>query len=173
MSTWVGGAFGGFDEGAFAGAGGGGGGGGSGGPGVGVGVGVVVLVVFVVVLVIVGGESESGSGREHVAIHGLLDGLVAGDLGEAGFVDGFAGVFVFELGVDAVVQVVVEVLGVVEHGAAGRAFARGFLGGSRGFLGARETGTLLAAVGSGLLHAVHRGQMSLEDIGSVEALFGG
>lgn len=82
-------------------------------------------------------------------------------------VDGLAGLFLLHNAKDTVIQVLIKLLRVAESARAGRALASGVAAVSHGVIRARA---LLSAVGRGLLDSVHRGQVTLEDIGPVEAL---
>ena len=141
---------------------------------------VVILFVFVLVFlalalrVLVLGLGRDVVERDDVVLlHRLLHRAVARDLGQVVLVDGLARLLLLERLEYAVVQVVVEVLGVTEHGRARRALARRVARlAARAFLEGRAAG-LFAAVGWRLLHAVHRREVPLEHIGAVEALFSG
>lgn len=97
--------------------------------------------------------------------------LVFGDGGEELLVDGLAGVGLLNHTENAVVKMLVELLGIRKGDTASGASTSHALNGAGGSL--RRRGRLLAAIGWGLLHAVYGGKMSLEHIRTVEALLRG
>ena len=129
------------------------------------------VVIFAVVVIMMVVHLVIGASRvdQFVLLHCLLHFLVRVDLGQSLLVDHFARFLLLHHAKNTVVQMLVEILRVAECNRASRALASGIAAGL-GMALIASTG-LLPAVGWGLLHAMHGGQMTLEDIGSVEALF--
>jgi hypothetical protein len=87
-------------------------------------------------------------------------------------IDGFTRFLLLDHAQDTVVQVLVKVLGIVEGCRASRALASSILTIAGQFAGVASRAAL-SAVGGCLFHPMNRSQVSLENIGPVEALLGG
>ena len=109
---------------------------------------------------------------QHVPVKGLSNVSVIGDTAEQLLVYSFAGFLLLNDSKNTVVQMLVEILCIPEGGRAGGTFSCDITRSDGWFL-SRTARALLAAVGRILFNTVHGGKVSLEDIRSVEALFGG
>ena len=104
-----------------------------------------------------------------MTVQSFLDIKVVVDLTKMLDVDGLRGLFLLNNAQHTVVQMFIEVLSIVECCRAGGTLASGVLA-IAGEFSVVCRRTSLPAIGRRLLHTVHRSQMSLEHIGSVETL---
>lgn len=145
-----------------------------------------------------GGERVGGGGPElvfgflRVHVLGSIRVLVVGELVDGGLagVDGWVDILLLDSGEmevvdvggwllldnlleDAVVEMLVEVLGIGKVKTAGRTLSDGAEHSVLAALAHVDWNTLLAGVWWVLLNVVNRGQVSLENIGTVEGFLGG
>lgn len=125
---------------------------------------MIVVVVLIIVIWIAGASRVD----QVMLFHRLLHLLVRVDLCQSLLVDSLTGLFLLHNTENTVVQMLVEILGIAECTRASRALASRI--GAGPCLGCC-VGTLPPGIRGSLFHAMHGGQMTLEDICSVEALF--
>lgn len=72
---------------------------------------VIQVCVFLVVII---GHDILRLSRDHVAVHGLLNGVVTSYRSQMLLIDGLAGLFLLDHAEDTIVQMLVEVLRVLK-----------------------------------------------------------
>ena len=129
-----------------------------------------MVVAFMVIIRLIAGTSRVD---QLVLLHCLLQLHIRVDFRESLLVDGFGGLFLLHRAETAIIQMLVEILWVAENDRAFGTLASRIGGRACSIPSSSGARVLLSAVRGCLFHSVHRDQVTLEDICSVEALLGG